>query len=187
MSAPLVSAVRSAAGRHTDHGPNAANTPPDAVVTLHRHALESIFSFLDLRESAAALRVSRDWTAAVGSMRRLELRMECPNFPLGVVAESALIRHVCALRCDFEEVQLDAADLRVLATRMSHLRGLRCYLQLSLAAGPLAFPAQLRRLDIHLADHAEAVQVNAAIASWCARSPRCWTPTRWHYWRRRRP
>ena len=49
--------------------------PPVPVARLYRHALESMFAFLSKRELAFALRVSRGWLSAVGSMRRLDLQI----------------------------------------------------------------------------------------------------------------
>ena len=139
----------------------AARAPPAAsAVILHRHALESIFAFLGLSDLAAALRVSRDWTGAVGSMRRLELQVGCPASEALVVemAQSAMGRHVAGL----EGVRLDAETLGALAARMAHLRHLHGELKLWPAA-PLAFPANLRHLDIQLFDRPDAAPTNALI------------------------
>jgi hypothetical protein len=40
-----------------------------AHMLLHRHALESVFAFLSLRELATAAGTSRQWAAAARAMR----------------------------------------------------------------------------------------------------------------------
>jgi hypothetical protein len=140
--------------------------PPSPADRLHRHALESVFAFLGLRQLAIALRVSRSWLAAVQSMRRLELQVEWATAaPVGQMAHSAMGRHIGRLQCD----DLDADALALLAARLAHLRQLTCFLGLPDAdqpeAGqPIRFPASLRLLDIHF-EHLTDVQINAVIAA----------------------
>jgi hypothetical protein len=141
--------------------------PPAAL--LHRHAIESIFAFLDLRDLAAALRVSRDWLVAVGSMRRLELSVwPRETTPLNTVVESAVSRHAGRLFWYSNEHALGAAALSLLAGRMAHLRRLQCRLrQLPsfVLRVPLAFPASLRSLAVDFADPVDAIQINAVVAA----------------------
>ena len=129
---------------------------------LHRHALESIFAFLELSELAAALRVSRDWLAAVGLMRRLQLEVRRPAAAALVeMTRSLMGRHVSSLWA----VRLDTDALAVLADRMAHLRCLHYVLQLPLSGRPLIFPANLRRLQIHMAGPAGAADISAALGA----------------------
>ena len=51
------------------HEESAAAQPPAA--RLYKHALESIFAFLSLKELSAVLAVSHSWSSAVDSMRSL--------------------------------------------------------------------------------------------------------------------
>ena len=155
---------------HAGHNPaaiagaNAADGPPPAA-RLYRHALESIFAFLSKVELAFALRVSRGWLAAVGSMRRLELQISLwrPRPPRTEIepALSAMGRHVS----EIEDLVLRGATLSVLASGMGHLRALMCMMPRQLTAEPLAFPAKLRRLTLHLSRDVDAAQVNAAVAA----------------------
>jgi hypothetical protein len=48
---------------------------------------------------------------------------------------------------------------------MAHLRELHCHVDLPPPGQQLAFPAQLRRLGIDFPDHADAVQINGAVAA----------------------
>ena len=90
--------------RHFHFGPNPAaatasasggaaaaesDRPPPAA-RLYRHALESIFGWLNQRELVKALQVSKvlDWLAAVESMASLQLTVEQPSVPLRVIADS---------------------------------------------------------------------------------------------------
>ena len=136
---------------------------PAVAAVLHRHALESVFAFLGLRELAAALRVARDWLSAAKSMRRLDLRVEwLTAAALGQIAYSPMGRHISRLKCG----DLDADALAVFAARMAHLRELNFYFEPSEAGQPISFPASLRLLNINILT-VDAVEINAAIAAIC--------------------
>ena len=136
--------------------------PPAAL--LHRHALESIFAFLRLGELVFALRVSRDWLAAVGSMGRLRLGVgPASTAQRVVVADSAIGRHVCELLFNSENAYIRADTLTVLAEQMAHLSALSCRLWLPPTNGPLVFPAKLQRLTVKMPP-ADPDDINAAIA-----------------------
>jgi hypothetical protein len=137
------------------------STTPPPIALLHRHALESVFAFLSLRELTFALSVSRDWTAAVRSMGRMELKIRRPVSPLVQLAQSTMSRHVGRIKL----LDLTDSTLAVLATRMAHLRELHCTLALPPSDEPLAFPAALRRLNIDFVVLAGAIRFNAATAA----------------------
>ena len=142
----------------------AATPPPASAPILHRHALESVFTFLILRDLAAALVVSRDWLGAVGSMRRLAvaLRIRGPqSWALSAVSHSAMGRHIGEL----SSVHLVGEEFFPVVDQLAHLRALRCTLSLPLADWPVRFPAQLRLLDVHLLGYVGPVNLNAAIAA----------------------
>jgi hypothetical protein len=61
---------------------------------LDRHALGCVFGFLSLRELAAALSVSKEWTAAVHSTRPSMLTAHIPSDALDALLSSRLRRHV---------------------------------------------------------------------------------------------
>lgn len=84
--------------------------------------------------------------------------------PLGVLAHSAMGRHVGALA--LVGVHLDAADLSAVADRMAHLRELHYHLaQLPPTGQPLAFPSALRSLDVGVSGSFAASDANAIIAA----------------------
>jgi len=78
------------------HSASMSVAPSTRKPILHRHALESLLAFLDLRDLAAALSVCRDWRAAVGSMRgAAAVPFALP--PPDVHADSSLLRHEAAV------------------------------------------------------------------------------------------
>ena len=138
-----------------------------SAVILHRHALESVFAFLDQTELVLALRVSRGWLAAVKSMARLRLTVGKPAAPLRVVCKSAMGRHVFVLggEVNDQRVPLSADSLFILADRMGQLVELNCELAPPPPAEPLIFPAKLRRLRIIFPHTTDAAQINTVIAA----------------------
>ena len=114
----------------------AATVQPSRGPQLHRHALESVFACLTLRELNRSLAVSRDWLAAVGSMRSigatvLDGRLDDLTLHTCVapMCASLLARHIgtvgsrhihlqvgrwgrCDTAPDLELLQLMAAKLR---------------------------------------------------------------------------
>ena len=152
---------------------NPSDPPPSTALSLHRHALESIFAFCAQEELAAALRVARDWLAAVRSMGRLQLSVADPTAPLRVVCQSAVGRHVGVLGSNEVRVQLNADSLFILTNHMGRLSELNCYLELPPRGQTLAFPAQLRRLTVDSSgSQSIAAQVKAVIVA--SLSCRCW-------------
>ena len=158
--------VTATAAGCADQSESDAPAAAPAVARLYRHALESVFAFLALREVALALRVSRGWLAAVGSMRRLELAVRQPNAPLAVLARSTMSRHVIALGGGLfnECLRFDTHTLSILADRMAHLRHLSCWFDPPLP-GQMAFPSSLRRLDVRMCEPTSAAEINAGIAA----------------------
>ena len=104
-----------------------ADQPPAAM--LYRHALESIFGWLDQHELVTALQVSKSWLAAVESMASLQLTVAETSAPLREVALSVMGRHVAELGEDESFVTVTSDSLFTVARLMSHLRGLCCVLE----------------------------------------------------------
>jgi hypothetical protein len=166
--------------RHFHFGPNPTATsgkgdaaaaeadqpPPCPAARLYRHALESIFGWLNQRELVAALQVSKSWLAAVKSMASLQLTVVRPSAPLRVLARSAMGRHVTQLGEDWS-VTVTADLLSVVARLMPHLRGLSCYLerQWMPTEGPLTFPPGLRVLHLEICGAPASAEVNATLTA----------------------
>lgn len=143
-------------------------TAPPPAVRLYRHALESIFAFLDLPLLTSVLRVSRSWLAAVKSMRSLQLEVSpSAEIPLRVVTASAMARHITALsacgRFHNVPVKVNADILHILSFQMAHLLKLVCELTLSPNIGTLSFPVALRQLELSVPAPAAATDINDAI------------------------
>ena len=158
--------VTATAAGCADQSESDAPAAAPAVARLHRHALESVFAFLSKGELAFALRVSRDWLSAVGSMRRLGLEIRWAATSARVIVASAMGRHVIALGGDLSDrMWFDTETLSILADRMAHLHRLSCWFDPPLPDQPLAFPSSLRRLDVQMFETADAADINAAIAA----------------------
>jgi hypothetical protein len=147
------------------------STRPVPVARLYRHALESILAFSDAKTLMAALRVSKEWLAAVGSMRALALRVECITAPVESVTAPVMARHVADLRLCAEE-RTAADGLGCFARLMPHLRRLECWVPEGPLGAALRFPAGLRELSLRaIGSQTSAAHINAAIdaASWLVR------------------
>jgi hypothetical protein len=142
--------------RHFHAGPNPVSGERDekadestpSAPRLHSHALESVFAFCSLKELVPLLRVSKDWAAAVQSMRPLQARLpDVHDEPsLLRICKSPVSRHVGM--ADVAKFPLSASTLYVLALRMSNLQGLQC--SVDGAWSPLVFPTRLRWLNLTL-------------------------------------
>jgi hypothetical protein len=118
-----------------------------AVARLYRHALESIFAFVSLRELASVLRVSKGWATAMRTMRPLDAKIDSmpDKSHLLPLCMSPLARHVGSLT-----VPLSPSTLYAVSRHCINLHTLDCLLQESFPA-PLAFPPQLRVLWLYFA------------------------------------
>jgi len=100
-----------------------------SCVRLHHHALESVFSFVTLRELAQLLSVCRDFNGAVRSMapigKELSFGMSADAF--SAVLHSPLARHVTAIWSPSMNMPLSLEQLSQLAVHMPNLCRLRCY------------------------------------------------------------
>jgi len=161
--------------RHFHFGPNPAASPASDDATaaeadrlppaarLYRHALESIFAFLNQRELVKALQVSKGWLAAVELMASLELTVEQTSAPLRVMAQSAMGCHVAVLGKWGRHVSVTADSLFIGARHMAQLRELSCELHLTPSEGPLTFPPALQTLSLHVHGTPAAADICAAI------------------------
>jgi len=123
------------------------------VSRLHRHALESIFAFLNLRELHGVVSVSHSWQSAVlsmGSIIDLHYRM----LPLRTLLQSRLLRHVGRLHAIGV---FTAQELCQLAEQAPQLRWLSCRIQ-PFTTEPIKFPAQLQWIALELAGRSEPLE-----------------------------
>ena len=130
---------------------------------LYRHALESIFAFLDQPKLVTVLQVSKSWLAAVESMASLRLTLTQTSAPLRVLAESVMGHHVTRIGGFQSYVPVTADSLSLSARLMPQLRELRCDLELTPSQGPLTFSSGLQELRLGILGKPAAADVNAAV------------------------
>ena len=122
----------------------AAAQPP--VARLYKHALESIFAFLDLKGLSRVLAVSRLWSSAVSSMRAIDGSCSTPAL-LGLCA-SRLARHVVALGSVHRPVHASSDTFYAVSKRLRRLSSLYCEQQYPMGL-PLLFPPTLTQLHLN--------------------------------------
>ena len=117
---PLMGCATSAALTR-EHPPRPHETPqrPSPATQLYRHALESVLAFCSLKDLHAAIAVSREWAAAVESMRSIRAFVQSSAL-IPRLAGSRLSRHVHDVRA-----RLSCAALRALSDRLPWLRSCR--------------------------------------------------------------
>lgn len=117
---------------------------------LYRHALESVFSFLSIRELDCALQVCRAWLAAVTSMRPLLVPMACPILTVGLFG-SRLARHVSSWSA--YPIQNHGVRLLLnLTASLINLRELEWTIDVPFEDDdpPVRLPTKLRVLTFHI-------------------------------------
>ena len=128
------------------------------AMRIYRHALESVFAMLPLDDLSRVLAVSREWAAAVRSMKPNNVAIarddhewihpRNPFRPLPLIASivgSPLLRHVSAIQirdAGLSWTLLDNASLGLLAQYVPNLTSLCCKLTLA-PNQPLTLPAKL--------------------------------------------
>jgi hypothetical protein len=159
---------------HTLSQGDADASPPSAAVRLlYRHALESIFAFCGLTELATVLRVSKDWAAAVHSMRPLDGQvghMQSDLIPH--LCASRLARHVGTLLAVYFQLAASPLCLVEFAQHMVHLRSLSCTVDLFdttvddvIASSRFVLPLRLR--DLRMRFVPPGAQSPSSAASLC--------------------
>jgi hypothetical protein len=137
----------------------AATTSAPPAPRLYRHALESVFSFCRVRELATMFCVSKEWAAAVQSMRPLgaHWRHEVYNDDSDDEGsehadDESFTQRLCASRLPRHIGSLDLGwsisvdDLPLLCARMPHLHRLCC--RFSPPWPTIVFPPRLRSLSV---------------------------------------
>ena len=136
--------------------PSATHCSP--AMRLYRHALESILGMLTLEDLSRFLAVSREWSAAVRSMKPIDAVLErefkwslgggsaCPPLPpVQSIITSPLLRHLAAILISGVAAPwtpLDNASVALLAHHAPNLISLWCKLQFT-PNEPLIVPAKL--------------------------------------------
>ena len=153
------------------------------AMRIYRHALESVLGMLELADLNRALAVSREWAAAVRSMKTISATIErdewrlCyvgkpfhPLPPIVSIIGSALLRHIATIqikRSDESRTPLDTASLGLLAQRTPNLTSLWCKLTLT-PNEPLILPAKLQSLDLRLDRNYTAKTINSVLTALAA-------------------
>jgi hypothetical protein len=121
-------------------------SPPSTAGRLYRHALESVFAFCSLKELVPFLRVSKEWAAAVGSMRPLAVDLPYTGSDARLLrfCMSPLSRHVS--KASVWMFPLSCWSLYHLTQRMPNLQELSCHFTGSWSS--LMFPARLLNLTL---------------------------------------
>ena len=150
------------------------------AMRIYRHALESIFSMLELEDLSHALVVSRGWAAAVRSMKpingtisRDEWRSHRqghefrPLPPIASIVASPLLRHVAAIQLSHENsyatwIPLTNETLALLAQHAPNLQSLWCQLSPT-PDEPLMWPVKLASLHLQLAGKYTDAAINGVL------------------------
>ena len=154
-----------------------AAAPP--VTRLYRHALESILGMLTLSELNRILVVSREWAAAVRSMKPINALLErdywrsqsagavfCPLPPIAHIVRSPLLRHVAAIhvRQKNGRAPLTYESLGLLGQHVPNLTSLWCTLTLT-PNEPLVLPVRLKSLQLQLGSEYTDETINGVLTT----------------------
>ena len=136
------------------------------VTRLYRHALESVFGFLDLKELSHVLSVSHSWAAAVRSMKSIGAAVTSKRVSSWMIAASPLASHVRHFRSDSWKTEVSIWDLFVLSCPPIALLSLQCAVDLSEPPSCLFLGASLKSLALLFKGIADiASVVNDAIVT----------------------
>jgi hypothetical protein len=127
---------------------------PAAHLRLYRNALESIFSFFDLRELHTITSVCREWSAAACSMKSIDSTVEkLPGYGVSRLEASRLARRHIAVLCKHGSsysVYLSLNLLQRLVNMLSHLREVQCKLAMDQQPLQLLVAPHLQQLSMDL-------------------------------------
>ena len=153
------------------------------AMRIYRHALEAILGMLTLGDLSQILAVSREWVAAVSSMKPINAVMErsewgsdrerdafCPLPPIASMVGSPLLRHLAAIQFSRHAIlcvsltPLDNVSLGLLAQHAPSLTSLWCTLTLT-SNEPLIFPAKLASLELRLDGKYTDAEINSVLTT----------------------
>ena len=162
-------------GEENQHGAQ-SSTHVTPATRLYRHALESILRMLTLADLSRALAVSREWSAAVRSMKPIDGKIERehsggffeqvrPLPPIASIVESPLVRHLAAIHIQRGGgPALDNASLGLLAQHAPNLTSLCCEIKLT-PGEALILPATLTSADLRLGGQPTGAAINAVLTA----------------------
>ena len=171
--------ARDADDEKEQHPQPSAHVSP--AMRIYRHALESVFALLDLGDLSRILAVSREWAAAVRSMKPINARIERdknergirekkdfrPLPPIASIVGSPLLRHLASIQISGPVATwtpLDNASLGLLAQHAPNLQSLWCALQIT-SNEPLVLPARLTSLVLQLPDDYTDPTINGVLTT----------------------
>ena len=173
--------ARDADDEKEQHPQPSAHVSP--AMRIYRHALESAFAMLDLGDLSRCLAVSREWAAAVRSMKpihtsierdeyqmRSEKRVCHPLPPVLSIVASPLLRHLAAIQIHSSSpswTALDNVSLGLLVQHAPNLTALCCTLTLT-SNEPLVLPARLTSLVLRLRGDDPDAAINGVLTTGCA-------------------
>ena len=136
------------------------------VARLYRHALESVFEFLDLANLSRVLAVSRAWAAPVRSMKSICAAVSSDHVRSWLLAASPLAAHVRHFGSPVRRLVASCSDLFILSRPPISLLSLRCTVDLSQQPLRLFLGASLESVTLQLQDAANTASViNDAIVT----------------------
>ena len=160
-----------------------SSTHVSPAMRIYRHALESIFSMLQLGDLIPILAVSRSWAAAARSMKPIHAsieRDECgwerdrivfrPLPPIASLVGSPLLRHIATIHIRHSGLcwtPFNTETLGLLTQHAPNLQSLWCDLTLT-SNKPLLFPAKLASLELQLHGRHTAAEVNGVLTALAA-------------------
>ena len=184
-SSPLLSAIPPSAMSTSSLSAFVAHPPAPVspAMRIYRHALEAILGMLKLKDLAPIPAVSREWAAAVRSMKPISARIErendCPDPslcerhtyrplpPVESIVGSALLRHLGALQirdADGMWSPLTNECLGLLAQHALNLTSLWCTLTLT-SNKPLILPAKLNSLHLQPDGNYTDAEINSMLTT----------------------
>ena len=137
--------------------PSSSHVSP--AMRIYRHAIESICGMLELEDLIQIIAVSREWSAAVRSMKSINAEIYRGASTLASIrrmAVSPLLRHIATIDIGRYYAPLDNESLGLLAQHAPNLTSLECIFKLT-PNKPLILPVKLTSLDLILhGEHTDA-------------------------------
>ena len=132
---------------------------------LHRHALESILGFCDVSGLSRALQTSKEWSAAVHSMKPIDARLEPDDWNSAKLSawldSSSLVRHLSDIASDSYWNRVSPTILGQLAQRAVNVSVMHCRVNLPVLPASLILPPRLRVVQLLWDKSNSDAQINA--------------------------
>ena len=172
--------MRSARDEETEERQPYTHVSP--AMRLYTHALESIFAMLELSDLSRVVCVSREWSAAVRSMKPIHASIERdtwssswhsvervfrPLCAIKRIVASPLLRHVASIHIRATNAvmtPLNNKSLALLAQNAPYLTSLWCDLTLT-PNKPLIMPGKLTSMELRLPGEYTDTQINSVLTT----------------------